>query len=180
MVLKLFEIEIFPGLIWQNHSTCTLSLNRFKGLITQRLQDQYQQIWHNEIHTNEICISYRIFKTSFGFENYLLWLSKTLKSNLLKFRLSSHKLPIQKLRYSNIPRHQRLCTLCRKNDIGDEFHYLFICDNDQIQQTRNRLVPRYFRVRPNALKFENLLNTKSKTRLRKVSRLVGVVLNLFR
>ena len=129
-----------------------------------------------KVHCYTVILLYNQFLN----QNFILWLSKTLKSNLLKFRLSSHKLPSQKLQYSNIPRHQRLCTLCKYIDVADEFYYLFICNNDQISQTRNMLIPKYFRIRPNALKFKLLMNIKSKARLRKVNWLVGIVLNLFR
>ena len=49
------------------------------------------------------------------------------KSSLLKFRLSNRLLPVETGRWENTPLEDRKCTLCliAKNDIGDEFHYLF-------------------------------------------------------
>ena len=46
---------------------------------------------------------------------------------LCKFRLSNHKLPIERGRYSNIEREPRFCQLCNENMIGDEFHFILEC-----------------------------------------------------
>ena len=36
-------------------------------------------------------------------------------------------MPVNRLRYQNIPRYDRKCEKCDLNEIGDEFHYLFVC-----------------------------------------------------
>ena len=51
-----------------------------------------------------------------------------LRQSLIRFRTSNHKLPIETGRYLNTLRENRLCTLCLANDIGDEYHYMFICE----------------------------------------------------
>ena len=166
--------------IWRNFETCSLSLNQFKKLTMDRLKDQFLQFWNNQIQTNEICMNYRIFKTSFNLEQYLITLPKSARTNLLKFRLCSHKLPIQQLRYRNIPRHERICTFCNKLEIGDEYHYLFVCDNQIISNERQRLLSRYYFIRHNTFKFEQLFNTKSRTKLIKLGRFVGLIIGLFK
>lgn len=40
------------------------------------------------------------------------------------FRTSNAKLPIERGRWYDIPRENRLCTICNCIEIGDEFHYL--------------------------------------------------------
>ena len=166
--------------IWQHVETCSLSLNQFKKLVLQRLKDQFLQTWNNQIQTNEICINYRIFKTTFVFEQYLISLPTFVRRNILKFRLCSHKLPIQQLRYINIPRHDRVCTYCNKSEVGDEYHYLFICDNQLISNERQRLLSRHYYIRPNTFKYEQLFTTKSRRKLIKLGRFVGFILGLFR
>ena len=44
-----------------------------------------------------------------------------------KFRASNHKLMIEIGRYDQIPREDRLCSICRCNQIEDEHHFLFVC-----------------------------------------------------
>ena len=56
---------------------------------------------------------------------------------MCKFRLSNHILPIEKLRYSNIKRDERLCPICNIKEIGDEYHYLLKCTNNCIEKLRD-------------------------------------------
>ena len=46
----------------------------------------------------------------------------------------------------------------QKNEIGDEFHYLFICNDIP----KKNAIALYFYRNPNIYKFEQLLNTKNK------------------
>jgi hypothetical protein len=70
-----------------------------------------------------------LFKTDFKFEEYFNILDEQNSLLLCKFRTTNHKLPIEKGRWSNIPRENRYCELCQKNQIGDEYHYIFECTN---------------------------------------------------
>ena len=46
-------------------------------------------------------------------------------TDITRFRLGSHKLPIETGRWNRTPREQRFCTAC--NVLGDEEHVLFNC-----------------------------------------------------
>ena len=155
------------------------SLHYFKNLVKQRLRDQFLQAWHQSINEQNSCITYRIFKESFCFEDYLLSLPPVFRLDLCKFRLSCHKLPIQTQRYINIPREERLCPLCDLNEIGDEFHYLFNCTNSLLNNNRIFLLPRYLRKRPNVYKFNQLMYSKSKRTLINLCRFIGMIFSLF-
>ena len=39
-------------------------------------------------------------------------------------------------RYKKIPRVERLCPLCNRSDIGDEFHYLLKCTHSSLSHIR--------------------------------------------
>ena len=65
------------------------------------------------------------FKTSLHLEEYLLTLSYHQRCTMAKFRCRNHNLPIESGCRTNIPRNLIVCELC--NDLGDEFHFLFIC-----------------------------------------------------
>ena len=41
---------------------------------------------------------------------------------------SSMNYPIEKGRFLDIKRYERVCQLCNKNEIEDEFHYFLNCD----------------------------------------------------
>ena len=48
------------------------------------------------------------------------------RSLLSKFRLSTHFLAIEKGRYSNIERHNRVCLSCDTGEVENEYHlYIF-------------------------------------------------------
>ena len=44
------------------------------------------------------------------------------------------KIPLETGRWQNIPKEERLCSLCDLNVIGDEFHYLFMCRYQEIKK----------------------------------------------
>ena len=46
---------------------------------------------------------------------------------LCKFRISSHCLKIEKGRYYNIPRENRVCLSCKAGNVEDELHLLLDC-----------------------------------------------------
>ena len=65
------------------------------------------------------------------------------KRTLAKFRTSSHTLPVEIDRYSNVPRSARVCILgC--NSVGDEAHYLLECKNPGIREIYLPYVNRLF------------------------------------
>ena len=70
---------------------------------------------------------YRCFKETFEFEKYLEILDSKYLLDFFKFRTSNHKLPIECGRWQNIERNRRLCKLCQKHEIGDEFSYIMEC-----------------------------------------------------
>ena len=85
-------------------------------------------------------------------------MSKKHYSALLKFRLSNHRLTVETGRWENIPIEERKCTVCEANDIGDEFHYLFVCNH--FKSERKQFLTPYFYKKPNIIKFKELLSTE--------------------
>ena len=60
-------------------------------------------------------------------------LIKNIKTRVAvtKMRISWHllRIPIESGRYKKIPRVERLCPLCNRSEIGDEFHCLLKCSS---------------------------------------------------
>lgn len=74
--------------------------------------------------------TFKLFKQSFGTENYLLALPYRQRQMFTKFRLSSHRLEIELGRHHKpkpIPAHLRICKDCDTGNIGDEKHALLHC-----------------------------------------------------
>jgi hypothetical protein len=72
-------------------------------------------------------------------------------------RTSNLHLPIETGRWANIPRQDRICTLCNEN-IGDEVHILFRCKNQNIITLREKKLPIYYYNNPDIRKLEGFLS----------------------
>ena len=84
----------------------------------------------NCVISNPKMRTYRLFKCKFSMEPYLLMITDfKIRRQLCRFRLSNHKLHIEKGRHTKpkTPVESRLCTLCKTDQIEDEFHFLCVC-----------------------------------------------------
>ena len=52
------------------------------------------------------------------------------RSTLCKFRISAHSLEIEKGRYYNIPRENRVCLSCKAGKVEDELHLFLSCPSN--------------------------------------------------
>ena len=117
------------GNIWIYQNDIDIPFN----LIKQRIFDSYKQSWYSSVNNSnrlETCAQY---KHDFEMEKYLKgkkfkksvwsWLGITLT----QFRLSSHDLAIERGRYQNLIRNERVCKLCKSGLVENEYHILLVC-----------------------------------------------------
>ena len=125
-----------------------------------RLRDQFIHQWITEINESGKRIIYETFKTTFTFENYLISLPRKLKIIFTKFRCRNHRL-IETGCRERVLRDIRVCTKCdiALRDIGDEFHYLFVCDFFKTEIIE--LLLKQYHTNPSTLKLHTLLNITS-------------------
>lgn len=171
------EILISVGQIQLLNKEAIENPNLIKKKISRTLFDLYVQEWHTKITLSSKGKNYSLFKQDINFEDYLIKLNKKHYSTLLKFRLSNHRLPVETGRWENIPLEDRKCKVCDKNDIGDEFHYLFVCN--YFKSERQQLLKPYYCKNPNIIKFKELLSTDNITLLVKLSKFVGIIMKKF-
>ena len=101
----------FTELLINQDNILTIRLNTIK----QRLLDHYYQSWYSNINNSRRLrtVLYCIFKHNFNLEPYLdIITNKRFIIALSRFRLSSHKLEIERGRYHNIDRENRICKFC--------------------------------------------------------------------
>ena len=125
-----------------------------KPKFKQILQDTFQQHWLSEITHSFKWDNYRIFKHSFGAEDYLQTLPDALRIPLVRFRCRNAKVPVEYFYIYNL--QDKKCKLCNLNAQGDEFHYVLVCpyfDNE-----RKKLLPRYYWSYPSVHKMSGLFN----------------------
>ena len=100
----------------------------YKRMLKQRIRDNYIQVWHAKLNESNKLFYYRMFKTEFQLENYLLiTTNECLQKQLSRFRLSSHHLEIEKGRHNGIIREERLCKLCNSKAVESEYHFISCC-----------------------------------------------------
>ena len=104
--------------------------------VRDSLKAKFINIWKKALENNEKLIIYCKIKTAFRYEKYLSLVQNPFdRIGLTKTRISNHIFPVEVGRYKNIPRHLRLCTLC-KSEFGDEFHCIMICQSAPAQSLR--------------------------------------------
>ena len=80
--------------------------------------------------------------------------------------------------YFGIERHLRICCYCDSNAIGDEFHYLFECNNFTL--SRKKAIPHYYITHPNAYNLEKLMNTDDRDSLTKLALFSKFIMSKFK
>ena len=158
------------GYVWYNQyvPNCNIFLTQVKSV----LNDQFLQEMYEYFESSSKCIVYRNLHDVHCLQYYI---RKSLPENLIctlsKFRLSSHDLNIEKGRYQNIPRENRICGKCNRNEIEDEYHFTLICP--YYRDLRNTYIHRYYYIRPSMYKFIQLLNVKNKKKLCNLSKFLN-------
>ena len=71
----------------------------------------------------------------------------------------NHKLPVECGRWQNIERNRRVCVLCQKPEIGDEYHYCMECHFLNIKITL--LIKQRCIQNPNIIKLKKLITFKN-------------------
>ena len=145
----------------------------FKNIVKGRIKDQYIQEWNNLLSNTNRCLSYRLFKKVFEFEKYLTLLPRHLALALFHFRCCNHQFPIEKGRAYHIEHSLKTCNLCNKNQLGDEFHYIFEC-NFFINERKKYICQSLHR--PNTYNFEKLLCSHDKSILLKLALFVKIII----
>lgn len=165
--------------LWQNQADYQPPNTKIylKNTIFETLDNVAQEIWLNEVNTNTACFIYRIFKHTLNFEKYLVSLPFTLRKSFSKFRCRNNKLPTNKFRFSKTVT-DRNCSLCLAGDLGDEYHYLFICDSFLTE--RKKYLSHYFYHHPNTMKMCQLFNTTNTRTLLDLCKFIGSILLKFK
>ena len=138
------------------------------------IHEEYIQTWSSNVFHDDKCIAYIIFKEVFEFESYLTLLPERLRIIFTQFRLVTQNCL---LRWFNIDRNERYCTLCNRNEIGDEFYLLFQCIT--LIDQRNKFLTRYFINHSNSFKFSVLFNIHSLNKLTRICKLIKIIIATF-
>ena len=146
--------EVGLSFIWRDQIPMDRKI--LKSLISRQLKDQFIQRWFSEMNNSSRGAFYSEFKTEFRLESYLLKLNTPERIYISKLRCSNLKIPVETGRWYGIPKNERICHFCR-NGVGDEYHILFICENQEIKNIREKYLPQYYTVNPREYKLKGLM-----------------------
>ena len=154
-----FDVWLFPQ---------SVNVNMFISLLTVRLKDIYISEWLSGVRDSTSLNLYKEIKTTVVRSPYLTLLENSKHRNIIaKIRLSSHNLLIETGRHRQIERVNRKCSLCNRNDLEDEFHFILICPF--YMSLRSKYIARHYTERPSMYKLIELLNSENKSTLTKLA-----------
>jgi hypothetical protein len=159
--------------VWNEQETLTEKSEQTYtyNLIKQRLFDHYKQHWYSEIINSSRLNTYCRTKNTFNTEPYLdIITTKKFKIALTQFRLSSHRLEIERGRYHNIARDNRKCKFCNLNVVESEYHFLLICP--LYKDIRKTYLKSYYQAWPTLNKFDMLMGTQNKKEIINLSKYI--------
>ncbi|CAL4236621.1 unnamed protein product, partial [Meganyctiphanes norvegica] len=100
--------------------------------------------------------------------------------NICKFRCRNTKIPVVILGYRNRyqPYEERMCSMCNRNEIGDEYHYILQCPT--FQSHRRKLLNNYYVRNPSMNKFSQLLQSENIRIQTNLAKLIKEIRKIFR
>ena len=120
--------------VWENHSTFNSGL--LLASIKNKLKERFISFWKQRMlgdETKKKLRTYRLLKHNFGIEPYLEDIrDKSVRKCLSSFRISTHRLRIERGRHVGEKPEDRLCISC--NNIEDEVHFLCQCQKYENQR----------------------------------------------
>ena len=129
-------------------------------IIKCRFNYVYQQNMLSRIQNTARGALYKHLVDNFTIQSYLQKsFNPTYRKYLSKFRPPAHSLSIEKGRYNNTNRRDRICNLCISSDIEDEFHFILKCPiyND----LRVNYIKNYYYRRRSVFKLFQLLSVNN-------------------
>jgi hypothetical protein len=131
----------------------------FLPVLRTRLRDVYISQWRTGMSSSPSLELYMQVKTDFGRADYLnRVINSKFRRALAQIRLSSQALRIESGKHRSIPRGGRICTLCNKVDLEDEYHFIIICP--VYTDLRCKYIKKYFVNKPSMYKFTQLLQSE--------------------
>ena len=150
---------------WLNQGVGNVEV--FLSLFKQRIQDNYLQLWNNDLENSSRARTYRLY-CNFRYQPYFdIIKPQKVRIAVSRFRLSAHRLGVESGRWhkpASIPYNERKCRLC--DSLEDEFHFLLECP--LYSDLRKLYIKKYYWCHPNIIKFTELLSSENENVVRKL------------
>ena len=126
--------EIFKA----NDMSPLTNLRNLTGTALKKLLDEGWHLNYKKYSQGKLKFDTSI-KERPGFENYLNMENPKFRQAIIKFRISTHKFPIETGRYENKAQCDRICPLCCEG-IGNEIQCLIECNDSEIAEAKETLL----------------------------------------
>ena len=153
-----------------------IDIDWFKQIFKLRCNDIFKQNWLSEVKGNSQCANYRMIKENHEFEKYFKELEPAHAANIAKFRTRTHHLPVTWSRFRGTSEDEN-CTLCRKGEKGDEFHFLFKCNF--FDRDRKILLPLNTQDHNLDFSYKNMFRGDTES-LKNIARFVKIIMSKFK
>ena len=127
----------------EHYHSSNLDLESFDNDTVRRystyMKEKYIYIyfWRHCVELSKKLGFYKVFKAKYSTFDYLHQLRNfNERQDLVKSKVSNHKLMIELGRYQSddIPGENRLCPLCKSNQVENEPYFLFHCSRYSFQR----------------------------------------------
>ena len=156
--------------LWTNQHENNFNPEWFKEKVKRSLKDQFIQSLYTTVDNESIYTNYRMFKREFSQDSFFKLIPQNYSVQLVKFRTTNNKAPVNSLRFTRTIRADRICNKCNYADIGDEYHYLFVCPF--FHTLRQQYIPQHLYNRPNSIKYNTLMTTTDKKTLLNLTKFI--------
>ena len=110
---------------------------------TKKQMDEYHEKWKQEVRDVSRLENYTQYKDNIVLENYVTSkiITRHERLNLAKLRSGTLPIEIEKGRYRNTARHERLCKQCSIGVVETEQHFLLDCPtyHSEITEFKNKI-----------------------------------------
>ena len=96
----------------------------------------------------------------------------------MRFRTTNNDLPVNRLRYIEVPREERICDKCDLQLVADEYHYILICPF--FNNFRADCFKDFTIARPAPFIISNIFTSNNKQLLMRLKHFICQINNVFK
>ncbi|XP_071123308.1 uncharacterized protein [Mytilus edulis] len=141
--------------VWLHQNV--INVDHFLLEIVNRMKGSFVSEMNAFFNESSKCNFYRYIHDPDTLQFYLQKpVNYVFKPYISRYRLSAHCLNIETGRFCNIERENRLCNMCNKNMIEDEYHYILQCE--KYSDIRKTYIKPFYWKKPSSYKLVQLLS----------------------
>ena len=146
--------------------------------VKAKTRDVREQLWLEEVNLNAQCSIYKQLMTAWGMPKYIQILKPSLRTTMCRFRTRCHNLPVTCNRFKTGDGTNTMCPLCTCSQVGDEYHYIFIC-NHFLTEREKYLPPEYLRTQTGQYNLKELFDEENEDVVVKLAKFCKLIMKKF-